>query len=222
MNKTVFRGLLWGLPLMIILACTPQKTETAPRTVSIEGTVIGLEGRVLVNGIEADFDSPVPDGAVITTDEEGYCEITFLGDNIIRIYENAFMKISFKDAVITVDRGAAAAVLRNLGGLLEKNDDVFQVESGNVVAGIRGTTFFLKKEDADTTYFCLCNGAIDLSDTQGRLDLPLQAVHHNALRVHERDGRITMSKALMENHTDAQMEALAGRIGQSMNWTVQE
>jgi hypothetical protein len=209
---------------MLLLSCTPKENTAQRQNAAIQGTIVGLEGTVLVNGEEAQLKSVVPDGAVIATDENGYCEITFLGSNIIKIFEGSLMKISFTEAMISVDRGAAAAVLRNIKSLLNKENDLFQVESGNVVAGIRGTSFYLNTETPDTTYFCLCNGSLNITDSQGSLEIPLQATHHNAIRIHSQNGGegSIMSKAIMEHHNDDEMEALAAKIGQTIDWTKQE
>ena len=171
MNKNVlFR--YPGIPLILILllifltACTPGENIAGGEKVAVEGKIIAMEGRVLLNSREAAPGDAVPDKAVITTDETGYCEVTFLESNIIRIFESSIMKISFSEAMLGVERGTAAAVLRNIASLL-REDRPFQVESGNVVAGIRGTSFFLKREDTESTYFCLCNGAVEVHDPAG-------------------------------------------------------
>jgi ferric-dicitrate binding protein FerR (iron transport regulator) len=222
MRQSVLIPVLFPILLFALISCTAPDKNVSPGGAAIEGKVIGLEGIVLINGSEAGLNSPVPDNAVITTDEDGYCEVTFLGSNIIRIYENSIIKVSFSGAMLAVDRGAAAAILRNIATLLKNEKDLFQVESGNVVAGVRGTSFYFNREDKDTTYFCLCNGAVDVSDPAGRLQLPLTAVHHNAIRIREQDGEISMSRAAMAYHTDKDMENLAARIGQKMDWTRQE
>ena len=221
MRKSVLFLILIPTLLFTLITCSaPDKTVSSAGS-AIKGKVIGLEGSVLINGKEAGLNSPVPDNAIITTDEDGYCEVTFLGSNIIRVYENSIIKVSFSDAMLAVDRGAAAAIFRNILTLLME-DKPFRVESGNVIAGIRGTSFYLNRESATSTYFCLCNGALDVGDLDGRVELSLKATHHSAIRIREQNGAISMSRAPLEYHSDEEMENLAARIGQKMNWTRQE
>ena len=205
------------------LSCSPSGKSGNTLSSSVQGSVIGLEGTVLINGNPVQVGEKVADGSVLQTDKDGYCEITFMGSNIIKIFDDTIMRISFSEAMVNVERGTAAAVLRNIKTLLKKEDDLFHIESGNVVAGVRGTSFFIKREDNQTTYFCLCNGALDISDPQGRIEIPLRATHHSAIRLREdQDGEISMSRATMEYHTDRDMEELAGKVGLKMDWYRQE
>ena len=189
---------------------------------NIDGRAVAMKGEVKVGNSLIETGELIPDGSVISTGPDSYCEITFLGGNIIRVFENSLLKVSFSDAMISLDRGTAAAVLRNIATLIKKEMGLFQVESGNVVAGIRGTSFFLTKEDPTTTYFCLCNGSITLQDTTGTLELPVKSSHHHAIRISESGGSVIMSQAEMAYHSDEDMEKLAAQIGQKMDWEHQE
>ncbi len=204
-------------------SCTRETNSTGnvPKS-NITGKAFIIEGEVTIDGKSAETGDIIKDGDVISTSGDSYCEVTFLGGNIIRIYENSLMKISFSEAMISLERGTAAAVLRNISSLLKKETELFEVESGNVVAGIRGTSFFLTKEDADTTYFCLCNGSITVHDTNQTLEMPLTAIHHKAIRLRESRGSVSMSQAEMAYHTDEDMEHLAAQIGRKMDWTTVE
>ncbi|QEN08419.1 hypothetical protein EXM22_10640 [Oceanispirochaeta crateris] len=206
------------MPLFFMMSCLEEKQKVSPPQ-SVTGKIIGMEGDVKLEGKIVETGDSVPDGSVITTSLDGYCEIQFLGSNIIKIYEDSILRISFTDSTISLDRGAAAAVLRNIGTLIQNMDDVFTIQSGTVVAGIRGTSFYMQREDADTSYFCLCNGEIDLSDSNGKFSQPMKNIHHGAVRISEKDNQIEVSRAPMLYHTDSDMEALASRIGEKMDWT---
>jgi ferric-dicitrate binding protein FerR (iron transport regulator) len=144
--------------------------------------------------------------------------VQFLGSNIIRVFEDSIIRLSFKEAELNLDKGAAAAILRNIGSLIKAMDQTFSVKSGTVVAGVRGTSFFVKREDPITTYFCLCNGRIDMGDQEGRFSQPMESSHHNAVRISETGGQMEVRKAPLLYHSDEGMEALAARIGQTIDW----
>ncbi len=202
----------------LVFSCEKQSktNESGP---PINGKVVNLSGDVKMEGRSIETGAAVPDGTVIQTGADGYCEIQFLGSNIIRIFEDSIIRLSFADSTISVDRGAVAAVLRNLGDFVKTMDDVFRINSGTVVAGIRGTSFYVKRESPDTSYFCLCNGEITLSDGRENFTRKLTATHHNALRISRNDGGLEVSSPGMLYHDDAGMEELAGEIGQEMDWT---
>ncbi len=207
------------LPLLLILSCTNEKTRNSGTSAVITGKIIAMDGSVTISGKSAQPGDTVNDGAVVATSGDGYCEIQFLGSNIIKIFEDSILRISFRDSTVSLDRGAAAAVLRNIGTLIQSMDDVFRIESGAVVAGIRGTSFYMQREDADTAYFCLCNGEIHLGDSEGKYSQLMQNTHHGAVRITEQNRQIEVRKAPMLYHTDSAMEALASAIGQTMDWT---
>ena len=206
------------IPLILLLSCGTEK-QKSPSAAVVTGKIIGLEGDVKLGGKPVETGDTVPDGSVITTSTDGYCEVQFLGSNIIKIYEDSIIKLSFSDSTISLDRGAAAAVLRNIGSLIQNMDDVFSIKSGTVVAGIRGTSFYVKREDADTSYFCLCNGEISLTDSSGKFSQPMKNTHHGAVRIFEKNNQVEVSRAPMLYHSDEAMEALASRINEKMDWT---
>lgn len=211
--------LVFFLPFLIFFSCTGEKEKSKGTSAVITGKIIAMEGTVEMNGKPAQDGDTVHDGAVITTSEDGYCQVQFLGSNIINIFEDSILRISFRDSTVSLDRGAAAAILRNIGTLIQSMDDVFSIQSGTVVAGIRGTSFYMQREDADTAYFCLCNGEIHLSDSEDRYSQSMSSTHHNAVRITEQNRQIEVRKAPMLYHTDSGMEALASQIGQTMDWT---
>lgn len=177
-----------------------------------------MTGEVFLDGKSIELATVVSDGSVIQTDADGYCEIQFLGSNVIRVFENSIIRLSFSESTVSLEKGAAAAVFRNLSGLIQSMDDVFTIKSGTVVAGIRGTSFYVKQEDAYTSYFCLCNGKIHLSDEDGQFSKDIESNHHSAVRITENKNQLEVSQASMLYHSDKDMEDLAAVIGQKMDW----
>jgi len=214
-----FKSLFIILPFLVVLSCSGEKERKNETSAVITGKIIAMEGVVHMNEKPAQAGDKVQDGSVISTSGDGYCEVQFLGNNIIKIFEDSILRISFKDSTISLDRGAAAAVLRNIGSLIKSMDDVFSIQSGTVVAGIRGTSFYMRREDAETAYYCLCNGEIQLSDSEGKYSQHMKSAHHSAVRITEKNRQIEVRKAPLLYHTDSDMEALASTIGQTMDWT---
>ncbi|MDC7235163.1 MAG: FecR family protein, partial [Spirochaetales bacterium] len=194
--------ILLTIPLLLLLSCE-KKAPAQTAALSIEGTIAHMAGMVTVDGRTAEPGTRVKDGEVVQTGPEGFCEIQFLDANIIRIYEDSIIKISFSESTVSLEKGAAAAVLRNLGDFIKTMDDVFTVKSGTVVAGIRGTSFYMKREDPQTSYFCLCNGKIELSDGGKQFSRNLESTHHKAVRIREDNRKLEVSQAPMLYHTDA-------------------
>lgn len=209
--------LLLFIPFLLLNSCT-KKPQTATGAPEIKGIIVNKEGDVTLGGKSIEIGAVVPDGSVIQTGPKGFCEIQFLDSNIIRVFEDSIIRLSFTSSTVSLDRGAAAAVLRNLSTLIQSMDDVFTVKSGTVVAGIRGTSFYMKREDADTSYFCLCNGSIHLSDLNNQFSKDMETSHHSAVRITENNRQLEVYQAPMLYHSDKEMENLAGSIGLKMDW----
>jgi len=218
-SGSTVRRLLLILLVPMLVSCGPSKKKGIEEKPLISGRILTAEGDVRVNRLPAESGSPISDGSTISTGPDSYCEIEFLKGNIIRIDRDTLITLSFAESAMILKKGSAAGVLRNLTLLMLGANKAFNIESGSVVAGIRGTTFYVRREDPDTTYFCLCNGTVTVSDSKQQLTQPLQAVHHSALRIRDVNGRLEMSRAEMEYHDDMFMEDLAGKIGQTMDWT---
>lgn len=209
--------LLLLIPLLLLGSCT-KKPEAESAAAEIKGKIVDMAGDVSLGGKSIETGAVVPDGSVIQTGPDGYCEIQFLDSNIIRVFEDSIIRLSFSNSTVSLDRGAAAAVMRNLGSFIQTMDDIFTVKSGTVVAGIRGTSFYMRREDADSAYFCLCNGNIHLSDINNQFSKDIESTHHSAVRIRENNRQLEVSQAAMLYHSDEEMENLAAVIGQKMDW----
>ena len=87
------------------------------------------------------------------------------------------------------------------------------------MAGVRGTCFLVKVEDDNNTYICCCNGSIHLEGTAGEFTRNLAAPHHREVRVTKSATGLSMAAAPMLYHSDADVEAIAARIGEKIDWT---
>lgn len=196
----------------------PAKQAAQPPAV-IQGTVEYVQGDVTINGAATQIGRTVNSGDTVKTGGDGICEITFEGKNIVQIQVNSLAVLNFGEIGrgIQLQSGSIAAVLKNLAATQTANR--FQVDTPTNVAGIRGTSFFVKVLSQDSTYFCLCNGRISLQDNSGGNQMTLETAHHWAVEYVRRDGKVTVEKQALRYHNDAEMQALASKIGYTIDWT---
>ena len=214
-NKSLlFLLIILTAPVLLFAA---GEAEPAPEKL-FTGIVEYLEGDVTVNGSRADFGTAVPSGSIIETGEGSYCEVVFADKNIFRVQESAIVEIKLAkgDSEINVKKGAVAALFGKLDALT--GDDYFEVRTGTTTAGVRGTAFFIKAIDAGNTYVCICNGELDVSEPSGRNSGKISSGHHKAYYYKDLDGKIEVSQAPLLYHNDEEMESLADRIDEKINW----
>ena len=182
------------------------------------GTIEYVEGDVTVNGAATEIGAQVKNGDTITTGNSGVCDIVFLKRNIVQIQADSIAVLNFGEIGrgIQLESGALAAVLKNLTPT--KTGNRFQVDTPTIVAGVRGTTFYIKVLNINSTYFCLCNGEVHLQDSAGGDKMALEAAHHSAVEYNREDGIFRVTKRPLLYHTDAEMQALASKIGYTINW----
>ncbi|MBI9099981.1 MAG: hypothetical protein JEY91_15980, partial [Spirochaetaceae bacterium] len=113
------------------------------------------------------------------------------------------------------EKGAFSAVLTKLDKFLNGEKE-FTVSSPSTVAGVRGTVFFMKVEDENNTYLCICNGAIVADRTESELDM--QADHHKAYRFTKEGDIVTSEPAELLYHNDEMIERVAGKINYTIPW----
>lgn len=194
------------------------QTEGSTEVLPDVGVVEYIEGEVTVDNEPADFGTVVNYGAVVATEENSYCEIVFGSKNVFRIMEStvATVRISESASEIEISKGTLAALFSKLETFT--SDEPFKVKTKTALAGVRGTAFFVKVENPESTYICICNGEIELAEADGKTPEPFAAGHHKAVRYQVVDGEIEVSSAPMLYHTDADMEAVAARIDETIPW----
>jgi len=198
----------------------PEGTEESSSASGspIAPVVTYYEGRVRVDGERPEFGQKVPIGARVQTGRGSYCEIVFDERNILRIAENtiAIVSIDGSNRAIDLKLGAIGAVLDKLDTVA--SGGAFRVATPSVVAGVRGTVFFIAVESPDTTYACTCNGSLTYTSPDGFDEVPSEATHHRAHRFVYREGGFTDSAATLLYHDDAYMESIAEAIGVAIDW----
>jgi len=184
------------------------------------GTIVYLEGNVTVDARSASIGDVVPYGATIRTDAASECDVAFREKNIVRLGELTTLVFNPGNLQVgsSLERGSLALVLKNLvnGAAQDHN---FYIRTPTTAAGVRGTLFFIRVEDPQTTYVCTCNGTIQLEDGSKVGERDVRAAHHVAYRIHSEGGSLSATSAPLLYHTDADMEALAARVGVTVDWT---
>lgn len=191
--------------------------ETTPTGYS-EGEVVYVEGTVTINDDDAEFGMGVTPGAVVKTDRGSLCDIVFGNKNVMRVYENTIVTVDVSRGTARIDEGSLGAVFRKLSSALTEDGSRFHVTTNSVAGGVRGTSFFVKVENPDSTYLCTCFGKMRLQDRAGENERNVEAYHHKAYRfILEEDGVRTESAGLAY-HDDDSMEAIAAVIDEKILW----
>lgn len=183
--------------------------------------LVYAEGMVTMNGKSIDIGALIPDNALIKTGKGAFAEIAFKTKNIVRVGENTVVSLSLSSLSRKVDlkQGAFTAVLHKLdksagGGLVLKTP--------LATGGVRGTSFCTWVDPSGRTYFCSCNGTVSLQDADLASPFDQAGTHHNAIWFNKTAKGIVTKPAEMLFHTDKDLETLAARIGDSIDWTTLE
>ena len=185
-----------------------------------KASIIYLEGDVTVDGAPASVGDPIVAGATVRTAADALCEVVFNTRNIVHMTGGTVLTFDPNQLSrgATLQKGAIAMVLRNLAAV--KGSQVrFSIKTSTTVAGVRGTCFFVKVEDNDNTFICCCNGAIHLDGDGGAFAQNLTSSHHQEVRITRAQSGLSVGAAPMLYHTDADVEAIAARIGEKIDWT---
>ncbi len=174
-----------------------------------------MVGTATINGVPAKTENIVSTGDLLTTGPNSKIDIVFQEKNIVRIGADSLVTLDFLNNKATIQKGSFAAVLK---GLKANQESTFHIQTPVTAAAVRGTSLFTEVLDQDRTYFCDCNGVIEVEGKNGEGKQLLQASHHKALLFHNKDGAVNISPSTLLNHTDEQLEELAQKIGQRIDW----
>ncbi len=175
-----------------------------------------LVGEVTVDGDEALIGMSLDPGSTVRTGSDGTVDIVFGSGNALRVSEDTVMVMDLSDPAVGLDirRGTVSAVFEGLESIGTGPDDTFIVRTPSTVAGVRGTVFFVKIEDPDTTYVCTCHGIIDF-DQSG---LTVSAARHEATRFVRSDGEVTALRAPGIYHDSDDLNEIAAIVGIEIAW----
>ncbi|MGA2481129.1 MAG: FecR domain-containing protein [Spirochaetia bacterium] len=186
-----------------------------------KASIVYIEGDVTMNGAPAAVGDDVQPGALITTAKDSVCQVVFNSRNIVHMAAGTTLRFDLNAVSkgATLQKGAIAMVLRNLAAAAPGDELRFSIRTSTAVAGVRGTCFFVAVEDENNTYICACNGALHLEGQGGQFTQNIASSHHREVRVTRSAAGISVSAAPLEYHTDGDVEAVAARIGETIDWT---
>ena len=206
-----------ALPLAILLAvsvCAGAQTGNGRAM----GRVEFLDGQVDINGAPADFGQTVEYGDWVQTGPGSSVDIVFDRANIFRLGANtvAVIEIGTDRQRVDLKYGTFSAVFDRVRTLSGRG--TFDVRTPTAVAGVRGTSFFLRVVDRETTYVCTCNGTLELdAHGEGRAFVD-SAPEHSAHYFRESEGMVTVESATKVFHDNDTLNAVAEVIGVTIPW----
>ncbi|OHD14179.1 MAG: hypothetical protein A2Y41_05605 [Spirochaetes bacterium GWB1_36_13] len=183
------------------------------------GKISFILGDVRINGQKASLNQIIKNKDEIETGEKSVCNILLSEKSILQIHSLSKISLDFSDKIKLIDlvSGEMSAVL-NKGN--EKKEHM--VRTPVSLAGVRGTSFFIKIESSAQVFFCTCNGTIEhKTSKEDKTGETVSATHHLAKRfIKESNGQINIdNNPGMLYHTDQDIEELAKNIGVVIDWT---
>ena len=192
--------------------------SSLPAAVSAQAArsnVVEFVGDVLLNGQRLLAQQVVQTGDEIQTGP---------GSRLVFVIGNAAFHVR-QNSRLQVGRGAtlnAVSLLRLLTGAVVS---VFgrggsrTIVTPTLTAGIRGTGVYTEVMPDQSSYFCNCYSAVDLTASGDRVRSVSQ--YHQSFwgGIQPTDGRFLMPAPAL-NHTDEELEFLAGLIDQRTAWQI--
>lgn len=179
--------------------------------------IVQLTGDATLNGTRLSPQQQIQTGDEIQTGP---------GSNLVFVIGNASFQVR-QNSRLAVERGNtlnAVSLLRLLTGAVAsvwgKGVDR-SIVMPTLTAGIRGTGVYSEifADQGDRNYFCNCYGTVDMN--AGTEKQVSQADYHQAFWADAtaRDGKF-LSPARALNHSDEELEFLAGLIDQRTTWQI--
>ena len=206
----------WGVDAGGQSEAVPDSAGESSVTETVTPRIEYLEGEVSVDGVPAEIGASIPAGARISTGADGMVDIVFGSGNALRIEEDTLLTLDLQDPAegIDISRGTIAAVFEGLQSLGTGPDDTFRVRAPTTVAGVRGTVFFVKIENPQSTYVCTCHGELEFVDD----NLVVRAARHDATRFIADNGEVRVEDALDLYHDSQSLNAVADIVGVTIAW----
>jgi hypothetical protein len=202
--------LLSAAIIILNFSCKNKEIPTAKLTFTT-GTVILNGNLIKTPGIV------IKTGDTITTADKSTCRIQIGDKTMLQLKADSQLtyNISANSNALDLQKGWLAGITRKKFTKQGK----YLIKTPTVVASIRGTSYCVKVEDPDNSYFCVCNGTINLAGSDKTSGEDVAAKHHAGRRFTKNsDGSITSQEAGMLYHGDETIEALAKEIGESVDW----
>lgn len=179
--------------------------------------IVQLTGDATLNGARLSPDQPIQSGDQIQTGP-GANLIFVIGNASFQVRQNSRLAVERGDTLNTVSllRLLTGAVASVWGKGVNR-----AIVMPTLTAGIRGTGVYAEifADQGDRNYFCNCYGTVDMN--AGNEKQVSQAEYHQAFWADAtaRDGKF-LSPARALNHSDEELEFLAGLIAQRTAWQI--
>lgn len=177
--------------------------------------IVSLTGDALRNGQRLDARDPIQTGDRLETGPQSNL-VFVIGDAAFQLRASSQLTVARGESLnaVSVLQLVAGAVVSVFGRGRRR-----QIVTPTLTAGIRGTGVYTEvfAQQAQRSYFCNCYGTVDMSANGDRT--VSQSDYHQAFwgEVEPKGGRwLTPAKAI--NHTDEELEFLAGLLGLQTAW----
>lgn len=175
-------------------------------------------GKATVNGKQIQRGDAIPFQAVLETGFGGVLEFSVGEKNIYRLSENARLEISIEKEV--PDFYLAQGQMTGLSRQSFSAKKQYVIRTPAISAEVQGASFFVWSENSHHTYFCVCNGVMNLKSLDSSAVSERISAHRHAGRRFSRFGEETEidRNPGMLYHSDEDLENLAIKISEKINW----
>jgi ferric-dicitrate binding protein FerR (iron transport regulator) len=203
---------------LILIFCL---TLSCAKQVKVDMKILSYTGKVTVNSnAVTSINTVINHGDAIETIGESTCDIIINDKNVLRLKPDTKLTINLsdKESTLLLEKGWLAGVTRRAF----TKEGKFLIKTPTVAAAVRGTSFCLKVENEKSTYFCTCNGSIELTGESSSRSETVEAAHHAARRftIDKTGALIQDNNPGMLYHTDSGVEEIAKVIGETIDWSV--
>jgi hypothetical protein len=210
--KKIF--IIFIVTLVFISGCSKKAN------VPVIAKISALSGNVTVNDVKiSSIGKEIVYGDRIVSGDKSFCEIIVNEKNIFKLGEKSSLVYQISDSsnILLIQTGWFAGISRKIFTVNKE----YLVKSPTVVVAVRGTSFCAKVENPENTYFCVCNGSIELKDNQNNSVEKVTAAHHAARRFSkDKNGKVSIyTNPGLLYHNDAGLEALSGVIDEKIDWS---
>jgi hypothetical protein len=204
-----------GCLFLIFLGFSSCKKNQDIKNNVVLSKIFSIEGNVEINGNKPEVGQKINYDDSIKTGKNSFCEIIIDDKNIIRVMDDSIIifRITGEKGLFNIEKGFIGGVIKN-----RKNLSSFEVATDSITTGIRGTTFFIGKENTGKTYICICNGTLHLLPYGVAKDIKFSSKHHKGAYYTLKNNIPEEEDAGMLYHDDTLMEKIASDIGVAINW----
>jgi hypothetical protein len=174
-----------------------------------------IKGEVSVNGKPTTLGALIRPGDTIEVGKDALASFV-VGQDAFLMRSGSRAELAGSGALVAAVQLVTGALLAVFGG------GEHRLATSTATIGIRGTGAYMEAEPW-RTYFCLCYGTAEVTDTRGVARESYSTQHHDAPRYIYGDGRKNaIVPASVSNHTDAELILLESLVGRTPPRTFME